>query len=82
MKNESVDFSRKGRGEGSNKFDRKFYKSEQPNTTNSFDRETPICPYGVSPTKLARVTKVHFLVQDLLKYCRTKLAIQEVNLFC
>ncbi len=67
MKSKSIDFSRKGGGEGSNKFDSKFCKSDQPNTTNSFDKETPICPYGVSPTKLARMTKVHFLVQDLLK---------------
>jgi hypothetical protein len=67
MKNGSIDFFGKGGGEGSKNFDHKFYKSEQPNSTNSFDKKTFICPYGVSPTKLARVTKVHVLMQDLLK---------------
>ncbi len=67
MNNGYVDFSRKGGGEGSKNFDKKFYKFEQPNATNSFDKKTSICPYGVSPTKLARVTKVHVLMQDLLK---------------
>jgi hypothetical protein len=59
MKSRSIDFSGKGGGEGSNKFDRKFYKSEQLNVADSFDREASICPYGVSPIELARVTEVH-----------------------
>ncbi len=52
-------------GEGSDKFDHKYYRYEQPNVDVDFDIETTICPYGVSPIELARVTKV--LVQGLLK---------------
>ncbi len=59
IKSGSIDFSGKGGGEGSNKFDWKFYKFEQPNAADSFDREASICPYGVSPIELARVTEVH-----------------------
>jgi hypothetical protein len=39
MKNGFVDFSGKGGGEGSKNFDHKFYKFEQPNSTNSFDKK-------------------------------------------
>jgi hypothetical protein len=67
----------RGGGEGFGKYDYKFYKSKQPNVVDSFDRETLICPYGVSPTKLARVIEVHVLIQDLLKQCGTRIAIQE-----
>jgi hypothetical protein len=54
-------------GEGCDKFDHKFYKYEQPNANVGYNREATICPYGVSPIELARVTKVHVLMQDLLK---------------
>ncbi len=37
MKSGSANFFGKGGREGSNKFDQKFYKFKQPNTTNSFD---------------------------------------------
>jgi hypothetical protein len=43
-------------GEGFSKFDYKFYRSEKPNVVIGFEKETTICPYGVSPTKLARMT--------------------------
>jgi hypothetical protein len=62
MKSEFANYSRKGGGEGFNKFDHKFYKSKQPNVVDSFDIEASICPYGVFPIELARVTKVHVLV--------------------
>ncbi len=44
---------------------------------DSFDRKASIYMYGVSPIKLTIVTKVHVLMQDLLKQCRTKIANQE-----
>ncbi len=39
MKNGYVDFSGKGGRERSKNFDHKFYKYEQPNSTNSFDKK-------------------------------------------
>jgi hypothetical protein len=33
--------------------------------------------YGVLPIEFAKVTKVYVLVQDLLKKCKTRIAVQE-----
>jgi hypothetical protein len=54
-------------GEGSVEFDCKFYRFEQPSAIVGFDKEATIYPYGVSPTKFLRMTKVHVLLQNLLK---------------
>ncbi len=67
MKNGYANFFGKGGREGSKNFDHKFYKSKQPNATKSFDKTASICLYDVLPIKLAKVTKVHVLMQELLK---------------
>jgi hypothetical protein len=60
-------FGKTNGGEGLDKFDCKFYRFEQPNVVVGFDREATICPYGVSPTKFARMIEIHVHVQDLFK---------------
>jgi hypothetical protein len=67
MKNGSGNFLGKGGGEGS-----KILIINSTNLSNPMQLivligKTYICQYGVSPIKLARVTKVHILMQDLLK---------------
>ncbi len=52
-------FGKANGGEGFCEFDYKFYRLEQTNAAIGFDRETTICPYGVSPIELARMTKIH-----------------------
>jgi hypothetical protein len=52
-------FGKANGGEGFGKFDCKFYRLKKPNVIIGFDKETTICPYGVSPTELARMIEIH-----------------------
>ncbi len=52
-------FGKVSGGEGFGKFECKLYRSKQPNATIGFHKETTICPYGVSPIELAKMTEIH-----------------------
>jgi hypothetical protein len=70
-------FGRGGR-EGSNKFEHKFCKSE-PSVVDVLESDVTMCSYGVSIIDVTRVEEVYFLVQDLLKQCKSKIINQELK---
>ncbi len=47
IKNVFANLSERGGGKGSNKFECKLYKYEQPTTTNVLKSDVTICLYGV-----------------------------------
>jgi hypothetical protein len=57
MKSGSANLSWRGGGEGSNKFECKFYKYEQPIAINVLESNVTICLYGVLATMLQQHLK-------------------------
>jgi hypothetical protein len=77
VKNGYANLSKRGGGEGSNKFEHKFYKYEQPTMFNVLESNVTICPYGVLGKDVARISKIYiFLSKTSLSNAKPRLQIK------
>jgi hypothetical protein len=62
MKSGFANLFGRGGGEGSSKFEHKFYKYEQLTVTNVLESDVTICLYGVLAKDVARISKIYIFL--------------------